>query len=140
MCSSDLLLAIGVVLSIALALSVLWLVIVELTRFYFHANHVVHDGLEVFTPRFTLTGVRMASDEFGPATNHEYERLHRSEAAVRLLVPSNSRSRQRIDRQLAAYPGLIDTDNPDNDLARADALFELAAARRRPLEIGRAHV
>jgi hypothetical protein len=127
------LLAAGVVLSIALALSVLWLVIVELTRFYFHANHVVHDGVEVFTPRFTLTGVRMASDEFGDATNAEYEHLHRSEAAVRLLVPANLRSRQRIDRQLAAYPGLLDATTGDDDLARADALFELAAARRRPL-------
>lgn len=127
------LLALAVVLSISLALTVLWFVIVELTRFYFHANHVVHEGHEVFTPRFTLTGVRIATDEFGPATNAVYESVHAAESSVRLLVPANARSRARIDRQLQAYPGLLDLDGPDPDRSRAEALFELAAARRRSL-------
>ncbi|CAN0324898.1 unnamed protein product, partial [Phaeothamnion confervicola] len=39
-----LLLAGAVAISIALALCVLWLVVQELTRFYFHANHVEHEG------------------------------------------------------------------------------------------------
>jgi hypothetical protein len=126
------LLAIAVGLSIALALVVLWLVIVELTRFYFHANHVVHADGEVFTPRFTLTGLRIPLDEFDAGTNAQYEAVHRSESSVRLLVPSNSRARARIDRQLAAYPGLYEPgDNPDR--ARAEAMFELAASRRRSL-------
>ena len=33
------LLAVSVLLSIALAIVVLWLLIIELTRFYFHSNH-----------------------------------------------------------------------------------------------------
>jgi hypothetical protein len=126
------LLVVGVVLTIALALEVLWLVIIELTRFYFHANHVVHDGGEAYTPRFTLTGLRVPLDEFSPATNAAYDEIHGAEATVRLLVPGNARARRRIDRQIAAYPGLLE-DHGNPDLARADALFELAASRRRSL-------
>jgi hypothetical protein len=125
-------LGVGVVLTIALALEVLWLLIIELTRFYFHANHVVHEGGEAFTPRFTLTGLRVPTDEFTDETNALYDRLHGAESTVRLLVPENSRARRRIDRQIAAYPGLLE-DHGDPDLARADALFELAASRRRTL-------
>ena len=126
------LLVVAVVLSIGLALGVLWLVIIELTRFYFHANHVVHDGGEVFTPRFTLTGLRLPTDELTPEVNAAYDEMHVAERTVRLLVPSNARSRARIDRQLAAYPGLTeDTGNPDRD--RAEGLFELAASERRTL-------
>jgi len=126
------LLAVAVALSIFLAMVVLWLVIIELTRFYFHANHVVHADGEVFTPRFTLTGLRIPTDEFGDVTNRAYEAVHGDESTVRLLVPGNERGRARIDHQLDAYPGLVNPGgNPDR--ARAEALFELAAARRRTL-------
>ncbi len=127
------LLAIAVALSIVLALVVLWLVIIELTRFYFHANHIVHADGEVFTPRFTLTGLRMPLDEFDDATNAAYAEVHRAPETVSLLVPANDRARTRIDRQLGAYPGLIDEAATNSDRARAEALFELAAARRRTL-------
>jgi hypothetical protein len=126
------LLAAAMALAIVLAIVVLWLVIIELTRFYFHANHVQHADGEVFTPRFTLTGLRISSDEFGPETNAAYEAVHEAEPTVRLLVPGNSRARARIDRQLDAYPGLVGTDG-DPDRERALAMFELAASRRRPL-------
>lgn len=128
------LLAVTVALSIALAITVLWFLVIELTRFYFHGNHVVHADGEAFTPRFTLTGVRLSSDEFGDESDAEYAALHSSTLAVRLLVPGNARARTRIDRQLDAYPGLVDAAaGVDPDTARARALFELAAARRRPL-------
>lgn len=126
------LLAVAVALSIALALTVLWLLIIELVRFYFHSNHVLKDGRSVFTPRFTLTGLRLPMGELGPDTDAAYEAVHESESSVRLLVAGNDRARARIDRQLDAYPGLVDT-TIEPDLARAQALFELAAARRRPL-------
>ncbi len=126
------LLVVAVVLSLGLALAVLWLVIIELTRFYFHANHVVHEGGEVFTPRFTLTGLRLPTDELTPAVNRAYDDMHIADRSVRLLVPSNTRSRARIDRQLAAYPGLVEsTGHPDRD--RAESMFELAASERRTL-------
>lgn len=124
------LLALAVAASIALALVVLLLVVVELTRFYFHSNHVQHVDGDVFTPRFTLTGLRLPADELGPGSEAAYRAVHESEDAVHLLVPGNARARARVDRQLAAYPGLVEGDT---DRARADALFELAASRRRSL-------
>jgi hypothetical protein len=64
--------------------------------------------------------------------NKAYDDMHVADRTVRLLVPSNTRSRSRIDRQLAAYPGLVEaTGNADAD--RAEALFELAASERRTL-------
>ncbi|HAP75901.1 MAG TPA: hypothetical protein DCR14_07435, partial [Acidimicrobiaceae bacterium] len=126
------LLAAAVALSIFLALAVLWLLIIELTRFYFHANHVVQDDREVFTPRFTLTGLRIPTDEFGAGTNAEYGRVHDAPESVQLLVPGNDKARARIDRQLDAYPGLVDPAL-EGDAARAAAMFGLAASSRRPL-------
>ena len=126
------LLLVAVVLSIFLALAVLWLVIIELTRFYFDANHVIHADGEVFSPRFTLTGLRLPSDELGAASGAVYTQRHTDPEIVRLLVPGNERGRHRIDQQIAAYPGLLD-ETLESDVARAAALFELAAARRRTL-------
>ena len=65
---ATILLTAAVVASLVLAIGVLWLVVLELTRFYFHANHIQHADGEVFTPRFTLTGLRLPIDELGPAS------------------------------------------------------------------------
>lgn len=133
------LLAVAVVCAIVLALAVLWLVVVELTRFYFHSNHVVHDEVEVFTPRFTLTGLRLPADELGEATTREYEGIFAASRTLRLLLPRNAKARERVDNQLRAYPGLgqrlqaAAADDESADRARSEALFELAAARRRSL-------
>ncbi len=130
---SRVLLALGVITSIVLALVVLWYVLVELTRFYFHANHVEHAEGTSFTPRFTLTSLRLPSDELGAPAGADYDQAHTAAHNVRLLVPANPRARQRIDRQLAAYPTLLEAGRANSDLARAEGLFELAAARRRTL-------
>lgn len=127
------LLAVSVVSSVALAIVVLWLLVIELTRFYFHANHVVHPDGEVFTPRFTLTGLRIPADELGAESAGLYEEARTSTEAVRLLVPGNERARRRIDRHLSAYPGLVDADAADADRARAEGMFALAASSRRSL-------
>ncbi len=131
------LLAAAVIASLVLAIGVLWLVILEITRFYFHANHIRHDDGEVFTPRFTLTGLRLPLDELGPASTARYEIAHADPRNLDLIVPSNDRARARIDRQLNAYHGLVEPSHDDTDqardLARADALMELSAARRRSL-------
>lgn len=127
------LLVVAVVTSILLALVVLWYLLVELTRFYFHANHLDHGDGKSFTPRFTLTGLRIPRDELTEATNAAYAEVHAAGRNVRLLVPSNDRARKRIDRQLAAYPTLRDGMAATSDLGRAEALFELAASRRRSL-------
>lgn len=131
------LLAAGVVLSIGLALAVLWLLIVELTRFYFHSNHIARVAGDSFAPRFTLTGLRLSSDELSAAAEAEYAASHSARSNVELLVARNSEARDRIDRQLSAYPGLLDPEAAmaagGLDLARAEAMFELAASRRRGL-------
>jgi hypothetical protein len=127
------LLATGLVLTIGLALAVFWLLLEELTRFYFHSNHIRNEVGEFFTPRFTLTGLRLSSDELSPEADRDYEAIHGSARNVELLVPTNTQARERIDRQLGAYPGLFDPSRPDADAARAAALFDLAASRRRTL-------
>jgi hypothetical protein len=127
------LLAIGVTSAVLLALVAFWLLVLELTRFYFHSNHIRNDDGEFFTPRFTLTGIRLPTDELSPRTDQSFEAMHGSPDNVELLVAKNAVARERIDRQLDAYPGLVQPDAADPDRARADALFELAASRRRTL-------
>lgn len=127
------LLAVGVTSAVLLALVAFWLLVLELTRFYFHSNHIRNDDGEFFTPRFTLTGIRLPNDELSPRTDQTFESMHGSPENVELLVAKNAVARARIDRQLDAYPGLVQPDAADPDRARADALFELAASRRRTL-------
>ncbi len=127
------LLAVGVTSALLLALLAFWLLVLELTRFYFHSNHIRNDDGEFFTPRFTLTGIRLPTDELSPRIDQTFEAMHGSPENVELLVAKNAVARARIDRQLDAYPGLVQPDAADPDRARADALFELAASRRRTL-------
>ena len=117
---------------LALPFAALWLVFRDLTLFYFHAQHVAHDGHDVFTPRFTLTGIRLPFDELGAAASNDLTTVRTSAANIDLLVPSNDLARSRIDRQLDAYGGLGRHD-VDGDLGRADGLFELTASRDRSL-------
>ena len=64
---SDIALVAGVVAMLAVPVVALWLLFADLTRFYFHANHLGGEGRDVFTPRFTLTSLMLPSDELGPA-------------------------------------------------------------------------
>ena len=136
--AADVALIVAVLAMLAVPAAALWLLFVELTRFYFHANHIVHADGEVFTPRFTLTGLRSARrTSSAPPSTTVYGTSHGSPNNVALLVPSNRRGRERIDRQLAAYPGAIEGDITDitdiTDATRGAGLFELAASRRRSL-------
>jgi hypothetical protein len=117
---------------LALPFAALWLVLRDLTLFYFHAQHLAHDGRDVFTPRFTLTGIRLPFDELGAAGRAELTSVRASAANIDLLVPSNDLARSRIDRQLDAYGGLGRGDVA-GDLGRAGGLFELTASRDRSL-------
>ena len=117
---------------LALPFAALWLVLRDLTLFYFHAQHVSHDGREAFTPRFTLTAIRLPADEIDAETRASLQELRTAPSTVELLVPSNDLARARIDRQLDAYGGLGRHDLP-GDLGRAQGLFELAASRDRAL-------
>ena len=84
----------------------------------------------MFTPLFTLTSLRLSSDELGTAANADLDSLRAEPRIVELLVPTNDASRARIDRQLQVYGGLGDGDG---DMGRAMGLFDLAASKSRTL-------
>jgi hypothetical protein len=128
-----LLLVIGVAASLALPFTALWLVLRDLTQFYFHANHLRHATGETFTPRFTLTGLRLPVDELGEANGRMLDEDRTNPRNVELLVSPNDASRRRIDERIAAYGGLGFEGEVLDDRSRAAALFELAAARPRNL-------
>jgi hypothetical protein len=126
------LLVLAVGASVALPFAALWLVLRDLTQFYFYANHVRHAAGESFTPRFTLTGLRLPHDELGLFGTASLDRVRNEPRTIELLVPANDAARARIDRQIAAYGGL-GVPSPPTDAARARALFDLAASRPRDL-------
>lgn len=127
---ADVALTIGVVAMLAVPVVALWLLFADLTRFYFHANHLGADGRDVFTPRFTLASLQLASDELGPTARQQLAASRTDPRTVELLVPTNDRTRRRVDRQLQVYAGL---DSGHDDVTRARGLFELAASSSRPL-------
>ncbi len=124
--------AAAVVLALGMSASVIWMLLLELTRFYFHANHLDHSNGSLFAPRLTLTGLRLASDEVSPAAAALLAEARAADHNVALIVPPNARSRAKIDRQIAAYPGLA-PEGTATDRARADALFRLVASYERTL-------
>lgn len=127
---SDIALAIGVMAMLAVPVVALWLLFADLTRFYFHANHLGGEGRDVFTPRFTLTSLQLPSDELGADARAQLAARRTDPRIVELLVPANDTSRRRVDRQLQVYSGL---DSGHDDATRARGLFELAASTSRPL-------
>ncbi|MGB0114994.1 MAG: hypothetical protein WBP59_17375 [Ilumatobacteraceae bacterium] len=128
--AADLALVVAVVAMLAVPVVALWLLFADLTRFYFHANHLGGSGRDVFTPRFTLTALQMPSDELGADAQHQLETSRDQPHAVELLIPDNDRARHDVDRQLEVYGGL---DHDHDDLQRAQGLLDLAASATRPL-------
>ncbi len=126
----DGLLVVSVVAMLAVPATALWLLFADLTRFYFHANHLGSGDDAVFTPRFTLTSLKLPSDELGAGATAELDSIRSEPRIVELLVPTNDASRRRIDTQLDVYGGL---GEGSGDLGRAAGLFDLAASRSRPL-------
>ncbi len=125
-----LLLAVGAVLLVPGV--ALWLVFRDLTRFYFHANHVGDQSDATFTLRFTLTSLRLPVDELAASSASALATARSADGAIELLVPANDAARRRIDRQLHVYDaGRSRVMATDAD--RAEAMFELAAAHSRSL-------
>jgi hypothetical protein len=120
----------GIVL--ALPLAVLFMLLGDLTRFYFHAHHVEGSTGMVFVPRFTLTGLQIAQDELSAAAASEVGTARADRATIELVVPQNETGRRRIDRRLVAY-GLDTSTEELDDRTRAAGLFELVATRPRSL-------
>ena len=126
----DGLVVVSVIAMLAVPATALWMLFADLTRFYFHANHLGTGDDSLFTPRFTLTSLRLSSDELGTAATADLESFRSEPRIVELLVPTNDASRARIDRQLQVYGGLGDGNG---DMGRAMGLFDLAASKSRPL-------
>ena len=121
-----------VVCTLGLTFAVVWLLLYEITRFYFHANHVAGERGTTFTPRFTLTSLHLPMAELGPTAAAELQARRNDPSNVELLVPRNDVARRHIDAQIAAYDGLAATDDP-SDASRAEALLLLAGVRDRYL-------
>ena len=129
--ATRLLLLVSIVAVLSLPFMSLWFLLRDLTRFYFHAQHLRHEGHDVFTPRFTLTGLRLPLGELdGGMRLLDAARL--DPATVELLIPARERTRALIDKQLDAYGGLGRIDAA-GDVGRAAGLFELVASRARSL-------
>lgn len=129
---TSLALAALVVVTLVLALLAIWLLLYEITRFYFHANHVTSDRGATFTPRFTLTSLHLPADELGAGATQALAARRSDPDYIELLVPSNDTVRRQIDAKIAAYAGLESTDSP-SDASRAAALLQLAGVRDRTL-------
>ena len=121
-----------VVATLGLTFAVVWLLLYEITRFYFHSNHVTSERGATFTPRFTLTSLHLPADELSPEATAALVARREDPSNVELLVPSNEIARRQIDAQIRAYDGLAAVDAP-TDASRAQALLQLAGVRDRLL-------
>jgi hypothetical protein len=127
---SDILLTICVGLVLFSVLIVIWLLLVELTRFYFHANHLGSGEDTVFTTRFTLSSLQLPSDELSLKGQGKLQDIRRQPAVLEQLFSSNARVRSAIDARISAYS---DIEPPTDDASRAIALSRLAGTRDRTL-------
>jgi hypothetical protein len=130
---SHYLLSAATVTVLGLPLVAFVLLLRDLTSFYFHGQHLASEGgLPIFTPRFTLTGLRLPSDETAGASRDALIAARNAPENIELLVPAKDTVRAQIDQQLDAYGGL-GRDPADGDAGRAEGLFTLVAARERSL-------
>lgn len=125
------LLAVATATVLALPLIAFVFLLRDLTSFYFHGQHFDTPSGQLFTPRFTLTGLRLPVDETSGSTRQQLAGARRTPATIELLVSGKDSVRQRIDRQLAAYGGL--GNDAGGDAGRAEGLFSLVAAHERGL-------
>jgi hypothetical protein len=123
----------GLVIAVlGLALVVIWLLLVEVTRFFFHPNHIMSSHGATFTPRFTLNSLHLPSDELSVDSHSELVRSRNHQASIEVLVSPNEKARQQIDQQVAAYEGL-DNGLVPTDESRSAALLALAGVKDRSL-------
>jgi len=127
---SDILLTVCVGLVLFSALVVIWLLLVELTRFYFHSNHLSSGNGQAFTTRFALSSLRVPSDELSTISQNKLEEIRRQPAVLEHLFSSNTRMHNAINARISAYPEI---EQPTNDASRAAAMSLLAGSRDRTL-------
>ncbi len=126
------LLIFSAILVFVLPFVVLFVLLGDLTRFYFHALHLEAGDGQAFAPRFTLTGLLLPTDELSPHAASILAEVRADPTMIESLVPANPATRASIDAKLDAYGGLNRTQNP-GDAGRAVGLFKLVASRPRTL-------
>lgn len=119
-------------LAAALPLTALWLLLKDLTRFYFAGQHFETASHTAFFPRFAIAGLRVATDDLDDATLAEIETARHDPNVRAFLMPENRYSRERVDNQARRY-GLLPDDGPITDEQRRVALLELSATGTRTL-------
>jgi hypothetical protein len=124
------LLTVAATVVLAVPLIVLFLLLGDLTRFYFHAQHVPGDTHAAFAPRFTLTGLLLPAGDLSTAAETDLNLARSDPTTIELLVPPNQPARDAIDRRLDAYGGLNRQVKP-GDVGRMHGLLELVASRSR---------
>jgi hypothetical protein len=125
------LLLVAILLAFSLPMAGLWLLLKDLTHFYFSASHFSVGDSRSFFPRFSLSGLRIALDDTSEAIAEEIAVARRDPSIRAFLLPENDRARARVDYQTVAYglrpPGTASDDD------RQDALLEFATTRNRTL-------
>jgi hypothetical protein len=106
------LLTIAATVVLAVPFIVLFLLFGDLTRFYFHAQHVPSDTGAAFAPRFTLTGLRLPAGDLSPAADAALAEARSDPATIELLVPPNQPARDAITVDLTRMEDSIATPNP----------------------------
>lgn len=129
---ANVLLLTGIVGVIAAIVIVVWLLLVELTRFYFHSTRLTATGWSAVSPHLGIPSLRLPDDELSPSGADLLAAGRADEDSLALLVPPDGRARLRIDRQVAAHAGPGSTSD---DLARAMALLTLVGARDHSLTL-----
>jgi len=129
--AARILLTASVLVCVALPIAALWLLLKELTRFYFNAVHLSGES-SPFLPRYTLTGLRFPSDELGVEAASRLDEIRNSPDYTQLLVPDNERYRARVDEQHQVYHG-GEAQGGLTDLDRVELLLEFAASKDRTL-------
>lgn len=122
-------LAVSIVAALAMVMAVIWLLLEEVTRFFFHSNHLVNERGISFTPRFTLAAIRVPDDELGELGAPAIAGRRTDLENVELLVPANARARQQIDARIVSYD-IVEPNTALDDVQRAEHLFQLAGGRR----------
>lgn len=106
----------------------LWLLLQELTRFYFHSHHLTGESGALFIPRFTLTGLRIPRDELGVNAQGALEEIRMGREQIDFVVPPNASGQAAVDQRLVGY------DLPaGEDRQRAEGLHCLVASVDRDL-------
>lgn len=120
------LLLVGVAGVLAAMVAVIWLLLFELTQFYYHSAELSVSGRTSFSPHLALSSLRIATDEVSPQAAIRLGSGRDDVDSIGLIVPPNVRGRDRIDRQVAAHRS---DRSLSDDRDRADALLGLVGAR-----------